>query len=178
VGRVEAATIDLARAGDVPELSQLAARTWSRAFGASVDPEDEAAELADTRSEAFFREALRTCTILVARDGHGALLGYAQLGDVDIPEVEARPGDAALQRLYVDTGLQGRGLGRALLEAALRHPRLAEASRVFLTVWEQNERAVRLYEHAGFRRVGTTRFTIGSQEAEDLVMLRERGGPP
>ena len=161
----------------MPALSGLASRTWSSAFGASVGADDEAAELADGRSEAYFRCALRTRTILVAADDEGALLGYVQLGEVDIPEVEDRPGDAALQRLYVDTGLQGRGLGRALLEAALRHPRLAGASRVFLTVWEQNERAVRLYERAGFRVVGTTRFTIGSQVAEDLVMLRERGDP-
>lgn len=39
---------------------------------------------------------------------------------------------------------------------------------------EENTRAVRLYESAGFRRVGTTAFTTGSQTMEDLVMLLER----
>jgi diamine N-acetyltransferase len=104
----------------------------------------------------------------------GALLGYVQFGDVGIPEVQAKPGDQGLQRVYVETALQGRGLGRRLVEAALQHPRLAEAKRVFLQVWDENERAVRLYESVGFRKIGTTTFTIGSEVTEDVVMLLDR----
>jgi len=165
-------TIRPATAGDVPALAELARRTWSDAFGASVDPADEAAELERTRSPAYFAEALRDRTILVA-EAEGRLVGYVQLGDVEIPEVDVQPGDQSLQRIYVDAAAQGRGLGRRLLDAALEHRRLRGASRVFLTVWEQNERAVCLYESAGFRRCGTTTFAIGSEVVEDLVMVRE-----
>jgi ribosomal protein S18 acetylase RimI-like enzyme len=156
---------------DVPALSALAERTWSEAFGDSVSPDDEAVELEQTRSETYFMSALREKTILVA-EADGALLGYVQFGDVEIPEVDVRAGDQGLQRVYVDTALQGRGLGRALMNAALEHPRLADAGRIYLTVWEKNERAVRLYESIGFQSVGTTTVTIGSDEVgEDLVML-------
>jgi ribosomal protein S18 acetylase RimI-like enzyme len=163
--------IRVAGEDDVPALSALARRTWSAAFGDGVRPENEQAELDGRRSEAYFADALTRKTILVAEED-GVLLGYVQFGDVGIAEVDARPGDQALQRLYVDTELQGRGLGRALLEAAFAHPRLAGAERVFLTVWEENERAVGLYERFGFRRVGTTTFTIGTEVMEDLVMVR------
>jgi ribosomal protein S18 acetylase RimI-like enzyme len=159
---------------DVAALSALATRTWSDAFGHSVSVEEEAVELKETRSETYFLGALREETILVAEE-NGALLGYAQFGDVDIPEVEARPGDQELHRIYVETELQGQGLGRALMKAALEHPRLAEASRVYLQVWEQNEQARGLYESLGFKTVGTTTFTVGSREiVQDLVMLLER----
>lgn len=155
---------------DVRALSELARRTWSDAFGHSVSAEDEALELAETRSESHFIGALRETTILVA-EANETLLGYVQLGDVEIPEVEVRPGDRALHRLYVETAFQGRGLGRKLMNAALQHPRLATATRIYLTVWDRNERARRLYASFGFRPVGTTIFTIGSGEiAEDLVM--------
>jgi ribosomal protein S18 acetylase RimI-like enzyme len=164
-------TIRVAEPGDVPALSALAKRTWSAAFGDSVRPEDEAAEL-DERSEADFAAVLQEQVVLVAEED-GVLLGYVQFGDPGIPEIEARPGDRGLHRLYVDTGVQGCGLGRALLEAALRHPRLADAGRVFLQVWDENERAVRLYESVGFRRVGTTRFTVGAEVMEDLVLVLE-----
>jgi ribosomal protein S18 acetylase RimI-like enzyme len=97
-----------------------------------------------------------------------------QLGDMTIPEVKPQPGDQALHRLYVDPDLQGRGLGRRLLQAALYHPRLANASRVFLTVWAENERAVSLYESYGFRTNGTTTFTVGATEMEDVVMVLTR----
>jgi diamine N-acetyltransferase len=170
---VDAPTIRPARPSDVHALSELATRTWSDAFGDGISPEDEAAELEETRSEAYFASALRSKTILVAEED-GALLGYVQFGDVGIPEVQVQPGDQALQRLYVEAALQGRGLGRRLMEAALRHPRLSEARRIFLQVWGKNDRAVRLYESLGFQKVGTTTFTIGSEVMEDLVMQLDR----
>jgi ribosomal protein S18 acetylase RimI-like enzyme len=158
---------------DLPALAELARRTWSDAFGDSVSPDDEVAALEETRSEAYFAAALSTETILVAEED-GVLLGYVQFGDVTIPEVDVRPGDQGLHRLYVERPTQGRGLGRELIDAALRHPRVAAASRIFLTVWDRNSRAIQLYESVGFERIGTTTFMIGSQTAEDLVMLLDR----
>jgi ribosomal protein S18 acetylase RimI-like enzyme len=62
------------------------------------------------------------------------------------------------------------------MDAALRHPRLAYARHIYLTVWEQNDRALRLYERLGFERVGTTSFTIGAGAiAEDRVMRLDQG---
>jgi ribosomal protein S18 acetylase RimI-like enzyme len=167
-------TIRPAEAADVPALADLARRTWADAFGASVSEDERDAELEATRSESYFREALERRNVLVAEAG-GRLVGYAELGDVDIPEVEPAPGDGQLHRVYVETALQGRGLGGLLTLAALEHPRLVGAGRVYLQVWEANERAVRLYESLGFRVAGTTRFTIGSGEpVEDLVMVLQR----
>ena len=160
--------------GDVPALSELAKRTWADAFGKPLTPEDLAAELEESRSEAYFTDALNETTILLAEQD-GALRGYIQLGDVEIPEVEVRPGDQGLRRLYVDTEMQGRGLGRRLIDAALDHPRLASANRIFLTVWDQNEGAMRLYGSFGFKMVGTTSVRIADKEVgEDLVMVLEK----
>lgn len=167
-------TIRPATLSDVPALSELAKRTWSDAFGYSVSPEDEALELEERRSETYFTDALTERTILVAVRNN-ALEGYVEFGDVDIPKVEVRPGDQELHRMYVETELQGQGLGRRLMNAALQHPRLADASRIFLQVWEQNEHARRLYEGLGFQTVGTTTFETGSREVgEELVMLLDR----
>jgi diamine N-acetyltransferase len=174
LSEVDAPTIRPARVADVSALSALAKRTWSEAFGEGVSPDDEAAEVKETRSEAYFARALRAKTILVAEED-GSLLGYVQFGDVEIPEVRARPGDQALQRVYVERVFQGRGLGQRLMAAALQHPRLAGAKRIFLQVWDKNERAVRLYESFGFQCVGATTFTIGSEVMEDLVMLLDKG---
>ena len=165
-------TIRPATSDDVPALADLPKRTWSDAFGSSVSAEDEAAELGETRSVTYFEDALRRDTILVAETD--VLVGYVEFGDVNIPGLEARPGDRELRRIYVETERHGRGLGRRLMNTALRHPRLANARRIYLTVWEQNERALRLYERLGFRRVGTVTFTIGSEVAEDLLMLLDR----
>ena len=163
-----------ATSGDVSALSDLAKRTWSDAFGYSVSPDEEAVELEVKRSEPYFDKALRESTILVA-DAEGTLLGYVQFGDVGIEGVDARPADQEVHRIYVETELHGRGIGRSLMTAALQHPRLMDATRIFLQVWEKNEPAIRLYESLGFQTIGTTTFTIGSAEvAEDLVMVLDR----
>ena len=162
-----------ARGADIPALASLARRTWLDAFGDSVAPQGAAAEADEGRSEVRFARALAERTILVAEQD-GELVGYVELGGVDIPEVDAGDGDVELHRLYVETALHGRGIGRALLDAALALPDAARASRVFLQVWERNERALRLYERAGFRRFGSTRFRLGSEVVTDLVLVLER----
>lgn len=167
---VDAPTIRPAGPSDVPALAELAKRTWSDAFGDGVSRDDEAVELAEGRSESYFATALHERTILVA-EADRVLVGYVQFGGVGIPEVDVRSDDRELQRLYVETALQGQGLGRRLMEAALQHPQLAEASRIFLQVWDRNEKAVRLYESFGFQRIGTTTFTVGAEVMEDAVML-------
>ena len=166
-------TIRAADESDVPALSALARRTWSDAFGSSLSPEELAAELEETRSEAYFRAARVAQTILVA-ELDGDLVGYVQFGDVTIPEIEAQPGDRAVHRVYVETELQGRGIGRVLMDAALSHPRLVDAERIYLAVWEENAPALRLYESLGFQAVGTTRFTLGRDAVEDLVLVLNR----
>ena len=166
-----------ARPSDVPALAALAKRTWSGAFGDGVSRDGERAELEEGRSERYFAAALREKTILVAESDQ-VLVGYVQFGDVDIPEVEVRPGDQEFQRLYVETTLHGQGVGRRLTQAALMHPQLAEARRIFLQVWEKNERALRLYESFGFQRIGITRFTVGAEAMEDAVMLLEKTEAP
>lgn len=139
-----------------------------------MSADDAAAEADDTRSAEYFRTALRSDTILVA-EADGQLVGYVKFGDVEIPEVDAEPGDAGLHRVYVETALQGGGIGRELMQAALSHLRLQTARRVYLQVWEENRNAVGLYESLGFRTVGKTRVTIGRDEVgEDLVMVLER----
>jgi diamine N-acetyltransferase len=166
-------TIRPAREADLPALAALAQRTWAAAFGVSLSAQELAAELEENRSEEYFRAALGVDTTLVA-ELDGDLVGYVQFGDVTIPEVDARPGDRGLRRVYVATELHGRGIGRELMNAALAHPRLAAAPRIYLAVWDENELARRLYESLGFRAVGTTRFTIAGEAMEDIVLVLDR----
>ncbi|HVY28388.1 MAG TPA: N-acetyltransferase [Polyangiaceae bacterium] len=65
---------------------------------------------------------------------------------------EKRRHIAWIYRMYVARSASGRGIGRALLQAALGRAReLPGVTKVNLTVAAHNERAVALYESAGFR---------------------------
>lgn len=90
---------------------------------------DEA--MAATRS-ARFRVAARDRVLGYAISGRSGTRGY-------------------LQRLAVDPAVQGRGLGRALIVDGLRWMRRRGASQVVVNTQVGNERALRLYQHLGFR---------------------------
>ena len=71
-----------------------------------------------------------------------------------------RPADstrAELVALYVDPERWGRGVGRGLLEACLEEAGARGYDAIELWTFEANERALRLYERAGFRRDGGRR---------------------
>lgn len=59
---------------------------------------------------------------------------------------------------------RGKGLGRRLIEATLKAAREAGFARVELNVYEDNSRAITLYEKVGFEREGIARraLTAGS----------------
>jgi GNAT superfamily N-acetyltransferase len=59
-----------------------------------------------------------------------------------------------LQRLAVDPGHQGGGLGTALVHDALRWMRRRSAQVGWVNTQEANERALSLYEHLGFQPAG------------------------
>ena len=58
--------------------------------------------------------------------------------------------DAYLEELYVVGDLRGRGIGRALLEAAMDASRSEGATHVELTTSEADTAAIGLYESSGF----------------------------
>lgn len=86
----------------------------------------------------------------------------------------ARPGVAALHQFAVDPASQGRGIGRALLQAAERWARAQGFLEVALDTAEQAEHLIGLYERLGYERVGTVRR---AGKVYRSVVLRKALGP-
>jgi ribosomal protein S18 acetylase RimI-like enzyme len=84
-------------------------------------------------------------TVLLAGDGPD---GLAQLR-LSASIWSDAPG-AYLEELYVAPAKRGRGMGRALLEAAMDAAREAGADHIDLNTAESDEAARALYESAGF----------------------------
>lgn len=164
-----------AEAGDTAALADLARRTFRDAFGHSLSEPDLAAHLQNNLSDAYFRAAAAADIFLLA-EIDARLIGYAQFGAVEIPAPGRSPGDQELRRLYVESAVQGRGIGQQLLDAALAHPCLKEARNVFLDVWDRNDGARRLYERYEFAVVGAHTFAVASGAAatRDLIMVRRQ----
>jgi ribosomal protein S18 acetylase RimI-like enzyme len=93
-------------------------------------------------------------SVLVA-EPEGELAGFVACGPSRDPEPE--PGVGEVQSFFVGAGRWGRGIGRALMAAALED--LRRRGYAAATVWsfDSNERANAFYESHGFQRDGATR---------------------
>jgi RimJ/RimL family protein N-acetyltransferase len=79
-----------------------------------------------------------------------------------------------IQGLVVDERVRGRGVGRALVEAACALARAQGARRITLRVLGDNIAARALYESAGFAVEGVLpgEFLVGGRYADDVMMGR------
>lgn len=105
-----------------------------------------------------FRHAVRSPTIdlLVAEGGGGGVLGYALVQR----RTNSRIGH--LNSIAVGPGAAGKGLGRALLEAAEAAARRKGCTVLRLEVRPENRAAQKLYETSGYRR-----FAVAEDYYED-----------
>jgi ribosomal protein S18 acetylase RimI-like enzyme len=78
----------------------------------------------------------------VVRSGSGGLAGFAVSG--------AGSSLAYLQRLAVDPGSQGRGIGRSLVRSSARWAKRMGSRVLMLNTQVGNEGAIALYESEGF----------------------------
>jgi ribosomal protein S18 acetylase RimI-like enzyme len=172
--------IDVAAANeaDLPELADVAARTFPLACPPSVTPENIVAFIDENLSQARFRDYLSDSdrAVLAARDD-GAMVGYVMLirgvgDDDDVQQaVTARPA-VELSKMYVLPDSHGAGVSSALMTAARRHARNLGAKCMWLGVNQQNRRAQRFYTKHGFTINGTKTFRLGAGVENDYVMVR------
>lgn len=140
---------------DLPTLVPFARITFSEAFGHSFSPTDLKAHLENNLSARNFERFILNDVVLLAED-QTKLTGYIQFG---LNGQTAEPVGVII-RIYVGAEYQSRGVGRALMDAALAHPLLKNGRRIVLDVWEHNPRAIKFYKRYGFRITGTREFAV------------------
>lgn len=167
-----------ASAADLPELADVAARTFPLACPPSATAENIAAFIAEHLSAQRFADYLADPDriVLVARDDGGPLLGYAMLirgapTDPDVARAVTRHPAIELSKMYVLPDSHGAGAAAALMGEALALARDTGYRCVWLGVNQQNARAQRFYAKHGFAVTGTKTFKLGAVYEHDYVMV-------
>ena len=162
---------------DADALAVLATRTFVETYAAGNDPADLAAYVAaNFRADdlvGHLQDPTRRCMVA---DSGGALVGYVSVHSGSRPDPVTHPSAIELSRLYVESAWQGRGLGSALLGAAIGEALALGGKALWLGVWERNERAIAFYSRHGFEQVGVHTFTVGEDVQLDHLMVRTRLG--
>ncbi|WWC97148.1 hypothetical protein V866_004027 [Kwoniella sp. B9012] len=162
---------------DAEQISKLVGTTWSDLFGWSVSPQDLDTYINFTLSPSSFESELaqsdKHMFICAASSSSGEIqeeiLGVAQLVQNPTPPMDI-PSSIELQRLYAHPSTHGTGLGQLLITKSKEMARELGKSKIWLGVWEGNERGKRFYEKMGFEIVGEKVFYAGESKRRDLIM--------
>lgn len=158
---MSAFTVRPAAPGDDRALAEIDVLTWDTSLSVGLKP---------SLDEDFFAPPVHPDDVLVAIDRDGRPLGYVQLGNA-LP-VPSHLHVIEIHGLAVDPGVVRRGIGGALLDAAIAEARARGARRVTLRVIGANLAARRLYESRDFVVQGILReeFRTAAGYVDDVLM--------
>jgi diamine N-acetyltransferase len=159
---------------DIPQLRELAIRIYRDTFsGQNSEANMEAFLAKDYSIESFEREFNEVGSeYFFASDGESPV-GYLRLRKSDEAERELGHNTIELHRLYIDINYQGHGLGKLLMEFALKRASELNVDWLWLGVWEHNPRAQRFYASWGFERFGEHIFQMGDEAQTDWLLKKK-----
>ncbi|WP_414128654.1 N-acetyltransferase family protein [Rhizobium jaguaris] len=155
-----------ARRSDAEALSGFAARLFRETYGNDTAASDLDSYICKnfntSRQQAEIADPSAAVFLAMADD---LIVGYAH-----VVVGPAGGGSAFLNRIYVDAEWRGSGLANDLLEAVVGESGQRGVTRLELTVFERNVRALAFYKRVGFAATGMTTFLVGEDLQTDLVM--------
>ncbi len=156
---------------DAEMLSELGARTFFDTFAKDNTPENMAVHLKKSFApEIQLAELSDPDNIFLIVEDDGKPVGYAQLTLVSQEEFLTGTNPLEIRRIYASQEYLGKGVGKELMQAAIREAKQRGCDSVWLGVWEKNPRAIEFYKKWGFKEVGTHIFSVGDDPQRDFVM--------
>ena len=98
--------------------------------------------------------------------------GYLKLNEAPAQSDLNDPQSLEIERIYVRKELQGKGLGKALINYSIQAARDRRKQYVWLGVWEKNSEAIAFYGKMGFAVAGRHTFRMGDEIQGDQVMKK------
>ena len=156
---------------DAAMLSKLGTKTFFDTFVEDNTPENMAAYLrASFSPEIQLAELSAPGNIFLIVETENKPIGFAQLILDSLEESVKGSKTLEIRRIYAVKEYLGTGVGKTLMNAALREAKQRSCDSVWLGVWEKNPRAISFYRKWGFREVGTHIFNVGNDPQMDLIM--------
>ncbi|WP_211443407.1 GNAT family N-acetyltransferase [Collimonas humicola] len=155
-----------ATAADCMSLTALSIQVWLHTYATDGVSDDLAREVLSTFTPAYFHDLIGDPDYRLFVDvNEENLLGYILL-DLDSPCAAENYGGVEVDTLYVQEHFHGRGIGRALLDHAVRDV----GARLWLTAWAGNARALGFYKTYGFADIGMTWHEFEEQKYENRIL--------
>jgi ribosomal protein S18 acetylase RimI-like enzyme len=169
-------TIRVAIPEDAISVQHIGSTVFTTTFGYSMPGEDLKTYLETAYSLKSVLEDIKSPlkTVIVACNPLNQIIGFVTLTEGTAEEcIRSAPSPIELQRLYVDSTAQGQGVGGALMRFAEGNARSRGFRTCWLGVWEENYKAQKVYERAGYTKVGEHDFVMGEERQTDWILVKE-----
>ena len=159
---------------DAKAIAQIHTISAQEAYKGLVPDEQLKSMSSVEKRQAYWREAIEYCEPQVQVDVDGekivGFVGYDRSRDP-----KTKPTTGEIWALYVTPEHWGQGAGLALWDAAREGLIEEGCTEVTLWVMLRNERALRFYELAGFKRERNTArtTTVGGAKVEEIRLKRK-----
>jgi ribosomal protein S18 acetylase RimI-like enzyme len=160
-----------ATTGDAELLAQLGAVTFTEAFGAVNTQEDLESYLQTAFSiTQIHSEIAEPGNVFFILYQHNEAIAYAKLNSNEkLNSLEGKK-IMQIQRIYARRKALGTGAGAQLMQQCIDEAQSHGVEVLWLTVWQQNLRAIEFYKKWGFEVIGEKQFMVGRKQYLDHVM--------
>lgn len=158
---------------DTSALSQLACDTFYHTYAYANTQKDMEEYMAKHFNEASLKSEIEAKNITYyGYSEENKLLAYLKvMRGIDASGNQSNT-TAELARLYLHYTLHKNGIGRQLVEHAVNNLKKEGFNTIWLSVWQQNTKAIAFYERTGFKQTGVTQFVLGNDVQDDFVYTR------
>ena len=167
-------TVRKATIADIDRLALVGGATFLDTFAGILDGSAIVAHCKREHNSQSYQQYLEagSSAWLAECNPGGGPVGFALLGDTDLPSSKQDGTDVELKRIYVLSRLHGLGIGAGLMHLAVDHAKRAGAHRLLLGVYAHNARAIGFYGKSGFTKIADRRFRVGDNEYDDVVLAK------
>ena len=166
--------VRLVQPDELELLRSFAERTFRMAWEEQNDP----AEFEAYCQQAFTLEKLQAEMAVSGAEFYlvwldNQVAAYLKLNLARQPSEQLAGPALQLERIYVDPGVQSRGLGASLLAFTESRARETGAAWVWLSVWQKSPRSIAFYQRNGYEIFGVETFWVGSDPQPDWLMRKQ-----
>ncbi|MDD9270462.1 GNAT family N-acetyltransferase [Paenibacillus sp. GCM10023248] len=158
---------------DSSKLQEISYETFNQTFKDQNSPENMKAYLDKAFNlKQLEKELSNPFSQFFLVYDHHELAGYLKVNTHDAQSEEMGEESLEIERIYVRSSFQSRGLGKYLYNKAMEIAKKLDKRIIWLGVWEKNENAIAFYKKMGFVQTGTHSFYMGEEEQTDFIMTK------
>jgi diamine N-acetyltransferase len=156
-------------AADIPALAALGAETFMDTFGHLYSTADSGDFIQRVHSiQGVTADMQQLETAYHVAENESGLIAYCKIGKLGLP---VTPSGAALElkQLYVREKYTGTGVAHHLMAWALTTCRARFIEEIYLSVYQDNPRALTFYQKFGFAQFAEYKFMVGTQADPEFI---------